>query len=229
MEGIPRCEVEEHQSKDCPLQEVKCKYSYVGCEMILRRKEMDTHMDIGMKEHLRFMENYAEQLKCEKESAESDMEKCMINFIGKLSDAKRVLRRNCVYTESVWDGCLKTCVFYPLYGPGYRIQMWISSSSTSGQMAVTIDVLAPKLLDFGLTWPLKAIVTVELADPIGRLEPVCQSKRGIWYEPRCRQTAEVSFDPFMSWIQSNSYVQGRDRKLTFNIYLCQPEKHPDER
>ncbi len=44
-ESIPRCEIEEHKSKDCPLQEVKCKYEYAGCETILpSRKEMDAHI-----------------------------------------------------------------------------------------------------------------------------------------------------------------------------------------
>lgn len=108
--------------------------------------------------------------------------------------------------------------------------MWLLSSSSSGQMAITIGVLGPKISDYiyNLIWPLKVIVTIELIDPTGRLDPISQRKRCIWNKPTYRETNTTTFDPFVSFAQSNLYAQGRNKKLTFNIYLCQPGKHPDD-
>ena len=94
------------------------------------------------------------------------------------------------------------------------------------QMAVTIAVVGGRD-DINLTWLLKAIVTVELIDTDDALEPISQSKRGIWSRPRCNKTTEVAFDPFMRWARSNRYAKGNTQLLTFNVYLCQTEKHPD--
>ena len=221
-EDIPRCEVERHKSNECPLQEVTCKYVYAGCKTMLPRKEMDSHMETGMKEHLQLMEKYAD-------SNVAVMNSIVQSTLNQNHKFHEFQKCNCIYTDSLWNGRYKTCVFYPLYGPGYRIQMWIPIPSTSGQTAVTLGVLAPRMFgDGGLTWPLKVIVTIELIDPTGRLEPISQSRRCILNEPIChREPSTVTFDPFAPWEKSNLYAQGRDQKLTFNIYLCQPGKHPD--
>ncbi len=221
-EGIPRFEVEEHKLKNCPLQEVKCKYHYIGCETIFLRKEVDTHMETGAKEHLQLMERYAEQFVCENKEAEA----LTIFYCRKLGEARRLLRCNCVYTKTVTSICYRTGVFYPLYGPGYRMQLWFYTHND--QIRVTVGVLGGHD-DYKLTWPLKAIVTVELIDPFGRYEPVSQSKRGIWHRPQYNNTTGVTFDPFISVTQSNYYARGRDKEMTFNVYLCQPGKHPDDK
>ena len=230
-EDIPRCEVEEHKAKECPLQRVNCKYKYAGCEAVLLRKELDTHMEKETKEHLNLVERYAELLKNQNKGLQS-LSDTWVTLVGnssrELCEAKQLLRYNCVYTETLWCGRSKGCIFYPFYGPGYRIQMWYESSSTSGHMAITLGVYGARLFgDCDLTWPLKAIVTIELVDPTGRLEPISQSKRCVWYEPRYSVTSTVSFDPFVSWAQGDLYAQGREQKWTFNVYICQPGKHPD--
>ena len=228
-EDIPRCEVEQHKSNECPLQKVKCKYGYAGCEATLPRKEMDAHMETEMKEHLQLMEKYAEELNKDKWELAIAMGDAIVQ--SAMSVSREFLKRNCVYTDSLWSGRYKTCVFYPLYGPGYRIQMWIQIPSSSGQMAIALGVLPPNyrmLADCALPWPLKVIITVELIDPTGRLDPISQGKRCIWNEPSRREPSTVIFDPFVSWETRNLYAQGRDQKLTFNIYLCQPGNHPDD-
>ena len=230
-EGIPRCEVEEHRLKECPLQEIKCKYDYVGCETTLPRKEMDTHMETGMKEHLQLMERYTAMIKCEKESADNKaelMSKVVEVLQRELMNANQALSLKCnctKYTVTVCNGRPRTTLFYPLYGPGYRMQLFIWTG-VGEQMAVTIAVVGGRN-DFNLTWPLKAIVTVELIDTDGSLEPISQSKRGIWSCPCRNETTEVAFDPFMRWARSNRYAKGSIQLLTFNVYLCQPEKHPE--
>lgn len=190
---------------------------------------MDTHMETGMKEYLQLMERHAAVLKCEKESADAIFN-LFISATSKNLEFHEFQKRNCVYTDSLWNGRYKTCVFSPPYGPGYRIQMWIPIPSSSGQMAITLGVLAPRLFgDDGLTWPLKVIITIELIDPIGRLDPISQSKRCIFDEPTChREPSAVTFDPFVPWEKCKLYAQGRDEKMTFNIYLCQPGRHPDD-
>ena len=125
------------------------------------------------------MERYAEELKCYKESAET-LENLMtiraFKCSHELGKAKALLRRNCVYTESVTNRCYRTGMFYPLYSPGYRMQLWFYTSSD--QIGVTVGILGGHD-DYRFIWPLKTIVTVELIDLTGRLEPISQSKRGI--------------------------------------------------
>lgn len=93
-EGIPRCELEEHKSKECPLQEVKCKYEYAGWGTTLPRREMLTHIETGAKEYLQLMESYVEKLKCEKELAEGN-EEAISNYTTIISrhlcEAKRLV------------------------------------------------------------------------------------------------------------------------------------------
>lgn len=230
-EDIPRCEVEQHKSDECPLEKVKCKYDYVGCEATLPRKEMDTHTETGTKGHLQLMERYAAKIKCEKELADNQVEilRQMVEvFQRELISASQALslKNNCTkYTVTVCDGYPRTTLFYPLYRPGYRMQLFIWTG-VGEQMAVTIAVVGGRD-DVCYTWPLKAIVTVELIDTDGILEPISQGKRGIWSRPFRNETTDVPFNPFMRWAHSRKYAKGHANVLTFNVYLCQPEKHPD--
>ena len=114
----------------------------MGCEATFPRKEMDTHMETGLKEHLQLMKRYAEELKCDKkltETSEKLMTSRAFEYSRELGKARALLKRNCVYTESVTNRCYRTGVFYPLYGPGYRMQLWFYTSND--HIGVTVHVL----------------------------------------------------------------------------------------
>lgn len=54
-EIIKREEMGEHLSDHCPLEVIKCEYSYAGCGMTLPRKEMTAHIDEAAKNHLQLV------------------------------------------------------------------------------------------------------------------------------------------------------------------------------
>ena len=49
--NMPRCRLEEHRSV-CPCEVVSCPYSGLGCTKLLRRRELQRHLEEGEREHL---------------------------------------------------------------------------------------------------------------------------------------------------------------------------------
>ena len=229
-QNIPRFKEEAHRLEDCPLQEVKCKYKYVGCEEKVKRKDVDAHKEMAMKKHLELMESHAENVKSKNKLLLTGFFQYALNSLTTVSER---LKRNCVYSYNFltrrsldrYSGSSGT--FYPLYGPGYRMQLWVHSSPTeSNELIVTVAVLGGHS-DHTFEWPLGAIVTVEMVDENGRRSPVSQSKIGVWQKPQGYDYAsKVIFDSFVSRSVFN-YCSFRDlsidrRVVKFNLYLCQP-------
>ena len=105
-ENIPRCKEEAHRLEDCPLQEVECKYKYVGCEEKVKRKDVDAHMEMEMKKHLELMESHAEELKEKNEELRKMIDETQSSSIHILtmhlkssSKLDALEKRNCVYTQ----------------------------------------------------------------------------------------------------------------------------------
>ena len=51
-EEIERQHLKEHLEQTCPLEEIKCEFSYAGCGAELQRRIMSAHMKEGMEAHL---------------------------------------------------------------------------------------------------------------------------------------------------------------------------------
>ena len=52
--GIIRKLLNDHK-KECPMEEIPCKYSNVGCEKVCQRYKMDDHEESDQKEHLKLL------------------------------------------------------------------------------------------------------------------------------------------------------------------------------
>ena len=50
--AIERQDFPKHLDESCPLQMIKCEFSYAGCEVECQRRHMQTHVDENMKVHL---------------------------------------------------------------------------------------------------------------------------------------------------------------------------------
>ena len=227
VQSIQRSKIDEHLSTVCELQEVACEYSYAGCEVKLSRKDMKTHMDCDTKKHLELMTTYAKQLYESRESTEksySTIFERLYSTINKYNCVVYTHKMSCVRRHR--QNPSRTSVFYPLYRPGYRLQLWIWETIDSQEMEVMVGVLGG-YDDYRFTWPLKAIVTVEMIDEDGRLESISQSKMGIWNRPPgYNETTGVTFSPFVSKARYVMYAKRDwllpDWDVTFKVYLCQP-------
>ena len=51
-EKIERQHLPKHLEETCPLQVIKCEFSYAGCEVECQRQHMQTHLDENVKVHL---------------------------------------------------------------------------------------------------------------------------------------------------------------------------------
>ena len=49
---IERQHLPKHLEETCPLQVIKCEFSYAGCEIECRRQYMQTHLELNIKVHL---------------------------------------------------------------------------------------------------------------------------------------------------------------------------------
>ena len=49
---IERQHLQKHLDENCPLQVIKCEFSYAGCKVECQRRYMQTHVDENMKVHL---------------------------------------------------------------------------------------------------------------------------------------------------------------------------------
>ena len=58
--GIEQQNIPQHLNVSCPLQVIKCEFSYAGCEVECRRQHMQTHLDENMKVHLTAVFQYVQ-------------------------------------------------------------------------------------------------------------------------------------------------------------------------
>ena len=54
--------IQQHCDKECPLQEVECRYSYANCSARVKRNEMQKHMDESKDKHIELLDRYARDL-----------------------------------------------------------------------------------------------------------------------------------------------------------------------
>ena len=61
-DNIERQFLQRHLDEECPLQEVECKFSYAGCPVKMKRREIQKHMDESKDEHLENVGNYGKTM-----------------------------------------------------------------------------------------------------------------------------------------------------------------------
>ena len=74
-EKIPRYQLKDHLDTSCPLQIVECEFSWAGCKVKRRRRELPRHCSENLQKHLSFVAKVCKELKREnrllkKENAE---------------------------------------------------------------------------------------------------------------------------------------------------------------
>ena len=61
-DDIERQFLQRHLDEECPLQEIECKFSYAGCPVKMKRREIQKHMDESKDEHLENVGNYGKTM-----------------------------------------------------------------------------------------------------------------------------------------------------------------------
>ena len=148
---IQRSLLKRHLSRDCLQQEMECEFGYAGCTARVKRCKLDEHLDENLKQHLRFLAKYTQQLHTHTSSSLSNL-RCITfpNF-------KQHLRENREWYSPP---------FYSHIG-GYKMCLGVDangfSDSTGTHVGVAIYMLKGEF-DAQLQWPFKGVVTIELVN-----------------------------------------------------------------
>ena len=72
--AIERQHLPKHLEEACPLQVIRCEFSYAGCEVECQRQHMQTHLDENVKVHLSKVSCIAEQQHSEIDTLQRETE-----------------------------------------------------------------------------------------------------------------------------------------------------------
>lgn len=186
--SIPREMVSTHIKEECPLTEIPCPYKHLGCEIMIERRRVDSHLQSDVKAHL--------HLACAKldetESRWNDTQRDLIATKLKLTELQKatdLLQRKLepldkkVYTWKI-DGfhkklrraktgkrdVVESCPFYTkaeTESYGYQVKVWIHpngiSSGENTHLSVSLVLLKGEY-DAILPWPINKKVKFILID-----------------------------------------------------------------
>ena len=71
---IERQHLTKHLEETCPLQVIKCEFSYAGCEVECQRQHMQTHLEENVQFHLIKVSQYTICLGTKTEQQQSIIE-----------------------------------------------------------------------------------------------------------------------------------------------------------
>ena len=160
---IERRFLQRHLKEECPLQEIECKYSHVGCQIKIARKSMQKHLDECKDEHLEMTSESCKKLKAEVNNLQL--------AIGKISQKPVFIpppEMNMDNFEKLknddrdwYSPAFKTHV------GGYKmcIRMQANGQGNGNGTHVSLFVNMMKgEFDSHLKWPFKGEITVELVN-----------------------------------------------------------------
>ena len=155
---LPRCDIPDHR-QNCPLEEVACKYSIIGCKRKTLHKELkdhesnnQLHLDIAMETILKVQTHLTKV-----ESAANDQ------FTFKMANFSQ-------YKEP--DEVFYSVPFYTHHG-GYKMCIRVDANGEGDGADTHISVFAylmRGLNDDNLTWPITGAVTYELLNQLADKE-----------------------------------------------------------
>ena len=71
---LRRNEIQTHLEKNCPLQPIECRYSWIGCKEEPMRKDLESHYTCSMKSHQSLLLEQCEYLSFESQQMSKDLD-----------------------------------------------------------------------------------------------------------------------------------------------------------
>ena len=155
---IERRFLQHHLQEQCPLQDIPCKFSFVGCQATVKRKSMQKHLDENKDEHLDMT-----ALECKKLKTELTKAKVAPTpiFNPPPDIIMNEFERRKEESESWYSPA-----FYTYVG-GYKMCFNIDANGWDTGKGTHVSVCVYMMkgeFDSHLKWPFKGEITVELVN-----------------------------------------------------------------
>ena len=147
-ERLPRCDVPQHR-KECLFEEVPCKYSNIGCDKLVLRKDLQAH-EGDSQQHLQLAIDTVHQLRM---AVPSSVTNYRVNNFDILKSSSEPVYSPAFYT-----------------GPGgYRMCIKVCANGNGDGKDTHVSVFAYLMRganDDHLPWPFTGRVTIELLNQL---------------------------------------------------------------
>ena len=176
--AIERQHFPKHLEESCPLQVIKCEFSYAGCEVECQRQHMQTHLEENVKVHLN---KVSHTLHCKAQQQQSIIDQQQKQIVALMSALTRVALDvqkplapvfvpppDIVITdfekhEKASDKWYSP-PFYSHIG-GYKMCLCVIANGTGSAKATHVSVYFYLLrgeYDDQLKWPFRGAITMQL-------------------------------------------------------------------
>ena len=173
--AIERQHLPKHLEETCPLQEIKCEFSYAGCEAECQRQHMQTHLEENVKVHLN---KVSHTLQCKTEQQQSIIEQLQKQIVALVSvltfDKQKPLAPVFVPPPDIvmtdFEDHKKTGdrwfspPFYSHIG-GYKMGLYVYANGVGDGKATHVSVFVQLMrgeYDDQLKWPFRGVITIQL-------------------------------------------------------------------
>lgn len=153
---IVRKELQDHLKTDCPLHVIECPYSQMGCDVMLRRKDMPTHIATSLQQHLSSSCETVRMLQLQVKGLQNRLQ-------HRDGDIRYLLKRYTpkTWTEELWRKCRETTLPNPK--PPFTFRLSHFSELKSAQVSWTSPFIDFKGRKLSLTLGFQVDQTISFA------------------------------------------------------------------
>ena len=191
--AIKRQRLPKHLEETCPMQAIKCEFSYAGCEIECQRQHMLTHLEETVTVHLSKVSQYTITLQSQTEQQQSIIQQQQKQIVALMSALALNVQKPLVpvfvpppdivmtdFEEHKKAGdCWFSPPFYSHIG-GYKISLHVYANGCGNGKATHVSVfycLNRGEYDDQLKWPFCGGITIQLLNQ--------SSDEGHWEEAVC--------------------------------------------
>ena len=156
-------DLDRHLEETCPLQVLKCEFSYAGCAFECQRRHMHTHMDENVRDHLVQIASTTREVIQQQQSQIEVLKAALsgVPFIPGLSMDMDITNFNEAKNE---DELSLGPPFYSHIG-GYKMCIGIAANGRGSGKGTHVSLFIHLLQgehDNQLKWPFRGAVTIQL-------------------------------------------------------------------
>ena len=162
--------LQHHLQKECPLENISCKFSFAGCQVQIERKSIKEHLDESKDEHLEMTASECKNIGAECKNLGTQLANLMLAFTKISPNPVFIPPPDIVMTnfESKQKGDERwyNPPFYTHIG-GYKMCLRIGANGWGSGEGTHVGVgvyMMKGEFDSHLKWPFKGEITVELVN-----------------------------------------------------------------
>ena len=173
--AIERQHLPKHLEETCPLQVIKCEFSYAGCEVECQRQQMQTHLEENMKVHLNKVSHTLHSKTEQQQSIIEQQQKQIVALVSVLTlDVQNPLAPifvsppDIVMTnfEENKEGNYEwfSPPFYSHIG-GYKMCLCVDAKGQGSGEATHVSIFVYLMrgeYDDQLKWPFRGVIKIQL-------------------------------------------------------------------